>query len=202
MPCITVDMKKRLILASGSPRRKELLAELGFRFDVITSDAEEEHRSDISLTELCERNAELKTQAVASQYPEAVVLGGDTLVYIDDEPLGKPKSEEEAVEMLMRLSGRSHQVCSGMCLIEGERVVTFHGVTNVVFKTISEQTIRSYMGKVNVMDKAGSYAVQECGNMIIESVLGDFSNVVGLPQLLVLDKLNSFGLQPEPDLAS
>ncbi len=202
MTCIDLDMKKRLILASGSPRRKELLAELGFSFEVITSDAEEEHRSDIPLTELCERNAELKTQAVASKYPDAVVLGGDTLVYIDEEPLGKPKTEEEAVVMLKRLSGRAHQVCSGMCLIEGERVLPFHAVTDVVFKTISEETIRSYMAKVNVMDKAGSYAVQECGEMIIESVSGDFSNVVGLPQALVLEQLQSFGLQPESNLAS
>lgn len=195
-------MSKRLILASGSPRRKELLAELGFKFEVITSDAEEEHRSDISLAELCELNAQLKTAAVAEQFPDAVVLGGDTLVYIDEEPLGKPKSEEEAVEMLKRLSGRAHQVCSGMCLIEGERVQPFHQVTDVVFKDIDETTIRDYMSKVHVMDKAGSYAVQECGEMIIEKVEGDFSNVVGLPQSLVLEQLKSFGLQPESDPAS
>lgn len=192
-------MKKRLILASGSPRRKELLAELGFSFEVITSDAEEEHRSDIPLTELCERNALLKTKAVAEFYPDAVVLGGDTLVYIDEEPLGKPKSEQEAVEMLKRLSGRAHQVCSGMCLIEGERVEPFHEVTDVVFKQIDEPTIHSYMSKVNVMDKAGSYAVQEYGEMIIDDVKGDFSNVVGLPQSSVLEKLGAFGLQPEVD---
>ncbi|MEO1856385.1 MAG: Maf family protein [Rubritalea sp.] len=190
-------MKKRLILASGSPRRKELLAELGFDFDVIISDAEEEHRSDIPLTELCERNAVLKTEAVASQYPDAVVLGGDTLVYLDEEPLGKPKTQCEAEVMLKRLSGRSHQVCSGMCLIEGDRVQSFHAVTDVVFKEINEEAIRSYMERVNVMDKAGSYAVQECGEMIIESVSGDFSNVVGLPQTLVLEQLRSFGLRPE-----
>lgn len=194
-------MKKRLILASGSPRRKELLAELGFSFEVITSDAEEEHRSDIPLTELCERNAVLKTQAVASQHPDAVVLGGDTLVYIDEEPLGKPKSEQEAVEMLLRLSGRTHQVCSGMCLIEGDKVQPFHGVTEVVFKQLDEEIVRSYMQKVNVMDKAGSYAVQDCGEMIISEVIGDFSNVVGLPQSLVLEQLKSFGLQPDVNLA-
>lgn len=194
-------MNKRLILASGSPRRKELLAELGFTFEVITSDAEEEHRSDIPLTELCERNAVLKTQAVASQYPDAVVLGGDTLVYIDEEPLGKPKSEQEAVDMLMRLSGRAHKVCSGMCLIEGDKVQPFHAVTDVVFKEIDEAVIRNYMQKVNVMDKAGSYAVQDCGEMIISEVRGDFSNVVGLPQALVLEQLESFGLQPDVDSA-
>ncbi len=194
-----LSIKKRLILASGSPRRKELLAELGFSFEVITSDAEEEHRSDIPLTELCERNALLKTKAVAEFYPDAVVLGGDTLVYIDEEPLGKPKSEQEAVEMLKRLSGRAHQVCSGMCLIEGERVEPFHEVTDVVFKPIDELTIYFYMSKVNVMDKAGSYAVQECGEMLIDDVKGDFSNVVGLPQSSVLEKLGAFGLQPEVD---
>lgn len=196
-----MGMQKRLILASGSPRRRELLAELGFTFEVITSDAEEEHRSDIALTELCERNAVLKTQAVAALHPDAVVLGGDTLVYIDEEPLGKPKSEEEAVEMLTRLSGRVHQVCSGMCLIEGERVQPFHDVTEVHFKELTEELIRDYMSKVHVMDKAGSYAVQECGEMIIDKVEGDFSNVVGLPQSAVLEQLASFGLQPEGESA-
>lgn len=194
-------MSKRLILASGSPRRKELLEELGFEFEVIPSDAEEEHRSDVSLTELCELNAEIKTSAVAAKYPDAVVLGGDTLVYIDDEPLGKPKSREEAVAMLERLSGRAHKVCSGMCLIEGDRVQPFHEVTDVVFKNIDQEVIESYMRRVNVMDKAGSYAVQECGEMIIEKVDGDFSNVVGLPQQKVLEQLRAFGLQSNKDLS-
>ncbi|MFC5050171.1 Maf family protein [Rubritalea spongiae] len=194
-------MKKRLILASGSPRRKELLAELGFDFEVITSNAEEEHRNDISLTELCERNAEIKTRAVANKYPDAVVLGGDTLVYIDDEPLGKPNNKEEAVAMLERLSGRTHQVCSGMCLIEGEHVKSFHAVTQVVFKDIDRSVIDAYVQRVDVMDKAGSYAVQECGKMIIERVDGDFSNVVGLPQQMVGEQLAAFGLQPEGKLS-
>ncbi|MGJ8671425.1 Maf family protein [Rubritalea sp.] len=193
-------MKKQLILASGSPRRRELLAELGFEFEVVTSDAEEEHRCDITLTDLCERNAEIKTSAVAVKFPDAVVLGGDTLVYIDDEPLGKPKSVEEAVTMLERLSGRTHQVCSGMCLISGERVQLFHEVTNVVFKEIGRATIDAYMKRVDVMDKAGSYAVQECGEMIVERVEGDFSNVVGLPQQKVVEQLAAFGLQPSKDV--
>lgn len=194
-------MRKRLILASGSPRRKELLEELGFKFEVIPSDAEEEHRSDISLTELCELNAEIKTRAVAVNYPDAVVLGGDTLVYIDDEPLGKPKSREEAIAMLERLSGRAHKVCSGMCLIEGGIVQPFHEVTDVIFKDIDQDVIESYMERVNVMDKAGSYAVQEYGEMIIERVDGDFSNVVGLPQRKVLEQLRAFGLQSDKDLS-
>lgn len=194
-------MKKRLILASGSPRRKELLEELGYEFDVITSDAEEVHRSDISLTELCELNAQIKTRAVAKSYPDAVVLGGDTLVYIDEEPLGKPKSAQEAVEMLERLSGRVHQVCSGMCLIEGDREQPFHEVTDVVFKQIDSETIREYMKRVNVMDKAGSYAVQEHGEMIVDRVEGDVSNVVGLPQQKVFEQLAAFGLKPNKNLA-
>ncbi|MFC4991217.1 Maf family protein [Rubritalea tangerina] len=189
--------KVKLILASGSPRRRELLAELGYQFEVVTSDAEEEHRSDISLVELCERNAEIKTQAVAKDLPEAVVLGGDTLVYVDQEPLGKPKDLAEAKKMLRRLSGREHHVCTGMCLIHGDRVEAFHEVSSVFFKEVDDATIDRYLEQVHVLDKAGSYAIQEHGDMLIERMEGDYSNVVGMPQRLVDVQLRSFGLQPE-----
>jgi septum formation protein len=196
-----MNTQHQLILASGSPRRRELLAELGYNFEVIPSAAEEVHRVDLELTELCEINATLKTEYVASAHPAAIVLGGDTLVSLDNEPLGKPESIAEAFTVLGRLSGRVHQVCTAMCLMHGSRVETFHAVTNVAFKKMSNQSISTYLDKVNVMDKAGSYAIQERGEMIIESIEGDYSNVVGLPQELVLNKLQSFGLQPQPDRA-
>ena len=144
---------KRLILASGSPRRRELLTEAGFTFEVIPSPAEEVHSDEIPLAELCSINARAKAEEIAREYPDAVVLGADTLVYIDDTPLGKPKSEEQAVEMLKKLSGRKHQVCTGMCLIEGENEELFYKVTDVSFKTLTEEVISEYMSLVNVMDK-------------------------------------------------
>lgn len=196
-----MEFMKQLILASGSPRRRELLEDLGYSFEVITSPAEELHCSSLALNELCEHNAMLKSRAVAERYPEAIVLGGDTLVYIDSEPLGKPKNIEEAKQTLAKLSGRKHKVCSGMCLIADGKEYPFHEVTTVHFKTLDREGIEAYMAKVDVMDKAGSYAVQECGEMIIEKVDGDLSNVIGLPQQLVDRQLRALGLKPSCDRA-
>ena len=189
---------KRLILASGSPRRRELLTEAGFTFEVIPSPAEEVHSDEIPLAELCSINARAKAEEIAREYPDAVVLGADTLVYIDDTPLGKPKSEEQAVEMLKKLSGRKHQVCTGMCLIEGENEELFYKVTDVSFKTLTEEVISEYMSLVNVMDKAGSYGIQEHGEMIIEGLEGSYNNVVGLPVKMVRKKLKDFGVKSVP----
>ena len=166
-----------------------MLTEAGLDFDVIPSPAEELHDESMSLHLLCEANAELKALAVAKQYPDATVIGADTLVYIDETPLGKPRSEVEARATLAKLSGRNHQVCTGVCIAQGEKMKTFHAITEVVFKNLTSDVIAGYMSKVNVMDKAGSYAVQEHGDMIIEEVRGDYDNVVGLPMSQLLAKL-------------
>ena len=179
----------QLILASGSPRRRDMLRKVGLEFDVIPSPAEELHDEHMPLDQLCEENARLKALAVAQDYPEATVIGADTLVYIDQKPLGKPRSKEEAEATLMRLSGRTHQVCTGVCIARAGKADSFHSITEVVFKKLSEETIKDYMSKVDVMDKAGSYAVQEHGEMIIEQVRGDYDNVVGLPVAQLLGKL-------------
>ena len=138
---------------------------------------------------LCEENARLKAEAVARDHSDATVIGADTLVYIDQTPLGKPKTEQEARETLMRLSGRAHQVCTGVCLARGEELSSFHVITEVFFKSLSPELIRDYMSKVNVMDKAGSYAVQEHGDMIVTEVRGSYDNVVGLPMKELLERL-------------
>lgn len=189
-------MERSLILASGSPRRKELLAEAGFQFEVIPSSAEEIHTAEISLEELCEINARAKAEQVARLHKNAVVIGSDTLVYIDKTPLGKPKSRAEAFQTLQLLSGRSHQVCTGLCIISPDRNEVFHEITNVTFKQISDADIECYMGQVDVMDKAGSYAIQDFGELIIEEIDGDYTNVVGLPQDLIITKLAEFGVAP------
>lgn len=188
---------KPLILASGSPRRRDLLTELGYRFEVKISPAEEIHCASIPMVDLCELNATLKAKAVAVEFPDAIVLAGDTLVYIDGEPLGKPASREQAMEMLQRLSGRVHQVCSGMCVINGDHVRAFHEVTEVEFRPLTREQIEAYMEIVDVMDKAGAYAAQEHGELVIAEWRGDFSNVVGLPQAAVDRELRALGLQPE-----
>jgi len=178
-----------IILASGSPRRRDLLTEAGIKFEVVISPAEEIHDTQIPLYLLCEENAKLKALAVAQDYPNAIVIGADTLVSIDDIPLGKPKDEDDARRMLRRLSGQTQDVCTGVSLVKNESVHCFHVITQVLFKNLSDRLIRDYMKKVNVMDKAGAYAVQEHGEMIIECVKGDYDNVVGLPVARLVEEL-------------
>lgn len=180
---------KPIILASGSPRRREMLKDAGLEFEVIPSPAEELHDASMPLHLLCETNAELKALEISRCHPDSIVIGADTLVYIDDTPLGKPKTEQEARDTLMKLSGRAHQVCTGVCIAQGEVTQRFHAVTKVYFKELNADIISDYMSKVNVMDKAGSYAVQDHREMIVSEVVGDYSNVVGLPVNLVLEEL-------------
>lgn len=180
---------KKIILASGSPRRRDMLTAVGLEFEIILSPAEEIHDASIPLHTLCEANAELKALAVSKDHPESLVIGADTLVYIDETPLGKPQDEAEARTMLRKLSGRVQKVCTGVCLARGDVAHSFHVITEVVFKDLTDAVIRDYMAKVNVMDKAGAYAVQEHGDMIIEEVKGDYDNVVGLPVARVLDEI-------------
>lgn len=166
-----------------------MLAEAGVEFTVIPSPAEEIHDVDMPLHLLCEENARLKAVAVSEQHSDAVVIGADTLVYIDQTPLGKPKTEIEARETLAKLSGRVHQVCTGVCIVKGDSSECFHSITEVEFKDLTEALIVDYMSKVSVMDKAGSYAVQEYGEMIVKEVRGDYNNVVGLPLDELLKRL-------------
>ncbi|MEM1083852.1 MAG: Maf family protein [Verrucomicrobiota bacterium] len=182
----------KLVLASTSPRRRDLLQREGLEFEIRASPAEELHDESIPLAELCERNAELKAQAVV--VPDAVVIGADTLVWIDGTPLGKPKDLAGAREMLRRLSGRCHTVCTGVCLVfPGGRMERFHELTEVRFRAFGEDLIDEYFSIVNPLDKAGSYGIQEHGELLVESIEGDFDNVVGLPVTSLLARLGACG---------
>lgn len=175
-----------IVLASASPRRSELLAAAGVDFEIVVSPAEEIHDASLKPDVLCELNAGLKAEAVASVRPDATIIGADTLVFIDDLPLGKPKDLEEAREMLRRLSGRTHQVCTGVCVIRpgGEKIL-FHDLTDVTFLELDDAAIEGYFSLVNPLDKAGAYGIQEHGERIISGISGNFDNVMGLP----VDKL-------------
>jgi len=172
----------RIILASGSPRRRELLEKAGLAFEVIPSPAEEIHDASMSPGALCEENARLKAAAIARENPGASVIGADTLVFLAGQPLGKPVDLAEATAMLSALSGRTHEVRTGVCVIEPDgHTHTFHETTHVTFRQLDEAAIRAYHALVNPLDKAGAYGIQEHGECIIESIDGPFDNVMGLP---------------------
>jgi septum formation protein len=182
----------KVILASASPRRQELLREAGLDFEVVVSPAEEIHDASIPLAELCEQNAELKAAAVAREHPDAAVIGADTLVWIDGEPLGKPRDMGEARAMLRKLSGRAHTVCTGVCIVfPGGGASSFHDLTEVRFRVLDEEAIDVYFSKANPLDKAGAYGIQESGELIVEDIDGNFDNVMGLPVDKVLAALSS-----------
>lgn len=182
----------KIVLASGSPRRRELLEEAGLVFEVKPSPAEEIHDASLAPAVLCEKNAELKARAVV--VPGAAVIGADTLVFIDDEPLGKPRDLVDARAMLRRLSGREHTVCTGVCLVGPDGGVDgFHALTKVRFRVLTEEVIEAYFGKVDPLDKAGAYGIQEFGEMLVEGIEGDFDNVMGLPVQAVLARLRACG---------
>ena len=184
----------QVILASSSPRRRELLAAAGVSFSVEVSPAEEIHDPAMPLVELCEHNARLKAEAVAADHPAAVVIGADTLVWIDGAALGKPASTEEARSMLARLSGRSHSVCTGVCLcLPGGGREVFHAITGVEFHELDERSIEDYLALVHTLDKAGGYAIQEHGERIVRGITGSYSNVVGLPVDEVVERLLRLG---------
>jgi septum formation protein len=172
-----------LILASASPRRAELLKLLTADFRILPGHADEVAHDHLTPLEVCQLNAHRKARAVAKKIPDAIVLGADTLVFLENEILGKPRSRAEARRMLARLQGRTHQVVTGVCLMHlrshHERI--FAESTDVLFHPLTDRQIRHYLNQINPLDKAGAYAIQERGELIIAEISGSFSNVVGLP---------------------
>ena len=172
-----------LILASASPRRKELLRQLSLDFKVLPGDVPEIHHDQLTARELSQVNAYRKARPVAKQFPDALVLGADTLVYLNTALFGKPATLEEAYQMLERLQGRTHEVVTGICLLHlrKHRQAVFAESTAVTFHPLDAVKIRRYLNCVNPLDKAGAYAIQEEGDLIVEKIAGSYTNVVGLP---------------------
>ena len=187
-----------VILASTSPRRSELLRTLGVKFKVIASDATEVHHEHLTAMELCQLNAYRKARAVAKKIPDALVLGADTLVYLETTFFGKPTTLEEARRMLCQLQGKTHQVVTGVCLIHlrAHRQRTFAESTEVKFHARNEKQINHYLSLVNPLDKAGAYAIQEFGHQLVDRVSGSISNVVGLPLERLRDELRLWETAP------
>ena len=183
-------MKKRLILASGSPRRRELLRNAGFTFEVIPPEVAEDNPDNEAPAMLVERLALDKAEAVAGRFhrqDNVVVLGADTVVVVDSTLLGKPASPAEARQMLQRLSGRTHEVITGVALVEPEtaRRTVAHETTRVFFRPLEPQEMEDYVATGEPLDKAGAYAIQGGASRFVTRVEGCYFNVMGLPVALV-----------------
>jgi len=172
-----------LILASASPRRAELLRHLKLEFQVVSSATKEVFDDHLTPHELCQLNAHRKARAVARKNPDALVLGADTLVFLERQIFGKPRNLDEASQMLAQLQGRTHQVVTGVSLIHRRvhRECIFAVSTGVTFHPLTRAQISGYLSKMNPLDKAGAYAIQEHGDIIVAEISGSYSNVVGLP---------------------
>ena len=183
------------VLASASPRRKELLEKMGLQFSIVVSEADESTVSrDIPVNLYVQELALLKASATAKillRNKKALIIAADTIVTLDGEILGKPDGEDGAKKMLSSLSGRTHEVYTGYCImrISDGKTVCNSVKTEVKFKTLTEQKIRSYIESGEPMDKAGAYGIQGLGSMLIEKINGDYFNVVGLPVSALADTL-------------
>ena len=186
----------RLILASASPRRRELLAQLKVPFEVVTADVSEDEDPKANPRLMVAQNSRLKADWVAARNPDAIVLGADTVVCIDDTVLNKPRDLDDARRMLRSLSGRTHAVMTGLAVRQPQREAPIEEIvtTEVVFRLLDEMAISDYLAKVHVLDKAGAYAVQEHGDMIVASYRGSWSNIVGLPLKTTKHILTQCGL--------
>ena len=186
----------RFVLASGSPRRRQLLAEAGYEFEVVSPPVDEVSHDWLTIRELTVCNARRKASSVARTLPGAIVLGADTLVTIDAQVLGKPADFADAVQILRRLSGRSHEVWTAVCLCHWAlgKSQSFCVVSRVEFRDLTDRAMKSYLEKVNPLDKAGAYAAQGHGKEIIKRIDGSYSNVVGLPMEETARVLRAFGV--------
>ena len=183
-----------IILASGSPRRQELLRRIGITdFVISVPRVEESYPAGLTPGEIVMHISRQKSLAVASA-PEDLVITADTMVFLDDEKLGKPRDEAHALEMLTHLQGRRHTVCTGVTLRQGNTLRTEYQATDVYFRKASREELLHYIRGGEPMDKAGAYGVQGQGALLVERIDGDFFNVMGLPVLLLCRMLADFGI--------
>lgn len=184
------NTQQQLVLASASPRRKELFLHLGVPFEVITSNVEETSVQGKDFKDYVQKVALLKSQDVASRNPGKTVIGADTIVVFNNELLHKPKTREEAIEHLEKLSSNKHEVMTAVAIITKDRqAYTFVEVTNVYFKKLSKTLIEKYVDTKDPFDKAGGYGIQTGGALFIDRIEGDYNTVVGLPIATLFEKL-------------
>lgn len=191
----------RLILASGSPRRAELLHQIGLEFEVISSNVDEGQEPTFPLQDWVTQLARVKAQSIEAG-ADNIILAADTIVVLEEQVLGKPANEQKAVEMLELLAGRSHDVMTGICILhktadsETGEITIYQDVevTKVYFRQLSSQEIRSYAASGEPLDKAGAYGIQGLGALLVEKIEGCYYNVVGLPLVKTMCLLRKCGV--------
>jgi septum formation protein len=183
--------QKRLILASASPRRKEMLANLGVEFEILVAGVDEVVQHGELPEEFVLRAAIEKASDIAVNHPDAWVLGADTIVEYQGEILGKPKDASEAQKLLIRLSGQKHRVFTGFCLLHEQDNLSVSQVviTEVYFAPFTEEIAAAYVATGEPLDKAGAYGIQGRGGVLVEKISGSYSNVVGLPLVETIDEM-------------
>lgn len=188
---------KTIILASASPRRKELLEKIGLKFEVVPSDYEEEITHGFEPQELARKISLEKAQAVAARYRNAIVIAADTFGVFRGKVLGKPHTRAEASKMLKMLSGKSHLVITGFTIVDTDsrKTVSQTVETRVWFRKLSPEEIDAYIATGEPLDKAGAYAIQGLGAIIVNRIEGDYYNVIGLPLSAVAESLKGFGVK-------
>lgn len=188
-------MSMEIVLASQSPRRRELLGQMGLKFRILVPDIDEHMDRSLLPDKLVEAISAEKAAAVAAQVdPDSLVIAADTVVAWNGELLGKPVDKAQAVEMLSHLSGRSHQVYTGFTVRRGEKAVTRSECTQVTFRVLTGEEIAAYVATGEPMDKAGAYGIQGLGSLLVEGIRGDYFNVMGLPVCLLGQTLKEFGI--------
>lgn len=186
----------KIVLASGSPRRQELLQRIGITdFDIRVPQTEETYPAGLSPRQTVEYISREKSDAAAALCtPEEIIITADTMVFLDDQRLGKPVDEADALRMLTALQGRRHTVCTGVTVRQGSRILTEAESTEVCFRPATEEELRAYISTGEPMDKAGAYGIQGLGALLVEGIQGDFFNVMGLPILRLSRMLSTFGV--------
>ena len=189
-----LKLNKKIILASQSPRRHFLLKELGFDFEIVSKDIPEDFPADLKREEIPLYLCQLKAKAFESELlSDSLLITADTIVWINDRVLNKPKDKNDAIKMLQMLSGAMHEVITAVCLKTKEKAITFFDLTQVYFKKLSMEEIEFYIDNFQPYDKAGAYGAQEwIGYVGIEKIEGSYFNVMGLPIQKLYEKLNQF----------
>ena len=183
-----------IILASKSPRRRELLQLVGLDFSVVPSNADESAISEDDPATLVRRLASVKCEAVKSARSDCLVIGADTIVVYDGQVIGKPTDAHDAKRILRLLSGKTHTVYSGLCVMTDEKKLVCHDTTYVTFADLSDEIIDAYVATGDPLDKAGAYGIQEKAALFVDRIDGNFHNIVGLPVVHLREDLDKFGI--------